>query len=60
MNSPTPVGEDRAYLDFVLGMKQYFATTVYAKLHDQYAGGGQIDQLPAYPLFEWLERNTQK
>ena len=60
MNSPTPVGEDRAYLDFVLGMKQYFATTVYAKLHDQYARGGQINQLPAYPLFEWLERNTQK
>ena len=66
MNSPVPVGEDRAYLDFVLGMKQYFATTVYAKLHDQYASScageskAQIDELPAYPLFEWLERNTQK
>ena len=66
MNSPTPVGEDRAYLDFVLGMKQYFATTVYAKLHEQYAsscaaeGDTRVDQLPAFALFEWLERNTQK
>jgi ubiquinone/menaquinone biosynthesis C-methylase UbiE len=68
VNSPTPVGDDRAYLDFVLGMKQYFATTVYGKLHDQYAsarvregdGGARVDRLPAYPLFEWLERNTQK
>ena len=60
MNSPGPVGEDRAYLDFVLGMKQYFGTNLYSKLHDQYAGGAQIDQLPAYPLFAWLERNTQK
>jgi ubiquinone/menaquinone biosynthesis C-methylase UbiE len=71
VNSPTPVGDDRAYLDFVLGMKQYFATTVYEKLHDQYAsarvrekgqdaGEVRIDRLSAYPLFEWLERNTQK
>jgi ubiquinone/menaquinone biosynthesis C-methylase UbiE len=66
VNSPTPVGEDRAYLDFVLGMKQYFATTVYAKLYDQYAsscaaeGEARVDHLPAFALFEWLERNTQK
>jgi len=60
LSSPAPSGEDRAYLDFVLGMKQYFATTLYAKLHDQYAGSGTLEVLPAYPLFEWLERNTQK
>jgi len=60
LSSPAPVGEDRAYLDFVLGMKQYFATTLYAKLHEQYASSGTLEDLPAYPLFEWLERNTQK
>jgi ubiquinone/menaquinone biosynthesis C-methylase UbiE len=60
VSAPAPVGEDRAYLDFVLGMKQYFATTVYAKLHDQYEAAGAIESLSAYPLFEWLERNTQK
>jgi ubiquinone/menaquinone biosynthesis C-methylase UbiE len=60
VNSPGPVGEDRAYLDFVLGMKQYFATTVYGKLRQHNTDGPQLDELPAYPLFEWLERNTQK
>lgn len=59
MLSPAPVGEDRAYLDFVLGMKHYFATTVYAKLHDQYNASGSLDSA-TYRLFEWLERNTQK
>jgi ubiquinone/menaquinone biosynthesis C-methylase UbiE len=60
VSSPAPAGEDRAYFNFVLGMKQYFATTVYAKLHDQYDAAGAIERLPAYALYEWLERNTQK
>ncbi|MBV8715592.1 MAG: class I SAM-dependent methyltransferase [Chloroflexi bacterium] len=60
VQTPAPAGEDRAYLDFVLGLKQYFATTLYAKLHDQYDAAGSLNELPAYPLFEWLERNTQK
>jgi ubiquinone/menaquinone biosynthesis C-methylase UbiE len=60
VSSPSPAGEDRAYLDFVLGMKQYFGTTLYSTLHEQSAAGAQIDQLRAFPLFEWLERNTQK
>ncbi len=60
VETPAPAGEDRAYLDFVLGLKQYFATTLYAKLHDQYNVDGSLEQVPAYPLFEWLERNTQK
>src|SRR5207245_2539988 len=64
-------GEDRAYLDFVLGLKQYFAGELFAKLHHQYetgaseagvatTAGAHIEPLPSYPLFQWLERNTQK
>jgi ubiquinone/menaquinone biosynthesis C-methylase UbiE len=62
MHSPVPRGDDRAYLDFVLGLKQHFARQVYPTLHAQYAarGDGQLEALPAYPLFGWLERNTQK
>jgi ubiquinone/menaquinone biosynthesis C-methylase UbiE len=60
VSSPAPVGEDRAYLDFVLGMKQYFATVTYPALHAQYDVSGTVDRGPAYSLFEWLERNTQK
>ncbi|MBV9578188.1 MAG: class I SAM-dependent methyltransferase [Chloroflexi bacterium] len=60
MGSPVPVGEDRAYLDFVLGMKRYFATVVYPDLHDQYTAPGAVESLPGYALFGWLERNTQK
>jgi ubiquinone/menaquinone biosynthesis C-methylase UbiE len=55
-----PVGEDRPYLDFVLGMKQYFGTVTYPRLHQQFATSGTIDHSTEYPLFEWLERNTQK
>jgi ubiquinone/menaquinone biosynthesis C-methylase UbiE len=76
VESPAPVGEDRAYLDFVLGLKHYFSTAMYPELHEQYqrhvgetgpppvvdiaAAGAIVEQLPAYPLFQWLERNTQK
>ncbi len=74
--SPDPVGEDRAYLDFVLGLKQHWARTLYPKLCEQYdaavSGPGTptpstidevrpvVEQLPAYPYFGWLERNAQK
>jgi ubiquinone/menaquinone biosynthesis C-methylase UbiE len=68
VEAPAPVGDDRAYLDFVLGLKQHFATAIYPELHRQYeqraqdapAVGAIVQQLPAYPLFQWLERNTQK
>jgi ubiquinone/menaquinone biosynthesis C-methylase UbiE len=61
MQSPVPVGDDRAYLEFVLGLKQHFATSVYPSLRGEYdATGAAIDMLPSYPLFQWLERNTQK
>jgi ubiquinone/menaquinone biosynthesis C-methylase UbiE len=74
--SPDPTGEDRAYLDFVLGLKQHWARSLYPKLHAQYdeaAGqseaarpataeeaGPVVRGLPAYPFFGWLERNAQK
>ena len=76
MHSPVPVNADRAYLDFVLGLKQHFARDVYPSLQKQYeqrlaesgrprptdpdTAGTLIEDLPAYPVFEWLERNTQK
>ncbi|HLZ31383.1 MAG TPA: class I SAM-dependent methyltransferase [Chloroflexota bacterium] len=76
MQPPAPVGEDRAYLDFVLGLKHYFAGELYPRLRQQYEAhanaplarpaadspnpGAIVEQLPAYPLFQWLERNTQK
>jgi ubiquinone/menaquinone biosynthesis C-methylase UbiE len=76
VQSPVPTGEDRAYLDFVLGLKQFFARDVYAALHREYAdlvavsgrprpsdsagAGVLVEQAPAYPIFQWLERNTQK
>jgi ubiquinone/menaquinone biosynthesis C-methylase UbiE len=68
VQAPAPVGDDRAHLDFVLGLKQYFAKTLYPELHRQYAQRAQgaatvaavVEQLPAYSLLQWLERNTQK
>jgi ubiquinone/menaquinone biosynthesis C-methylase UbiE len=65
MRSPVPVGEDRAYLDFVLGMKQYFGTVLYPDLHahcDRHEAHAKslAVETPTYPLFEWLEHNTQK
>ena len=74
--SPDPTGEDRAYLDFVLGLKQHWARTLYPKLREQYDAaldqrgrarpastdevGPIVQRLPAYPFFGWLERNAQK
>ena len=90
MQSPVPVGEDRAYLDFVLGLKQYFCGTLYPELRQAYAArtrlapsgdvilsaakdpqlrraehgaaspSAVVADVPAYRLFQWLERNTQK
>jgi ubiquinone/menaquinone biosynthesis C-methylase UbiE len=62
VESPVPRGEDRAYLEFVLGLKQHFARQLYPTLHAQYdaSGDADLEALPAYPLFGWLERNTQK
>src|SRR5438067_1986068 len=71
--SPDPSGEDRAYLDFVLGLKQHWARTLYPQLREQYdaaigqpgaarpvsveEAGPVVQGLPAYPFFGWLERN---
>jgi ubiquinone/menaquinone biosynthesis C-methylase UbiE len=62
VDSPVPKGEDRAYLDFVLGLKQHFARQLYPTLHAHYEAQGDrnLETLPAYALFGWLERNTQK
>lgn len=62
VESPVPRGEDRAYLEFVLGLRQHFARQLYPTLHAQYDASSHADleALPAYPLFGWLERNTQK
>jgi ubiquinone/menaquinone biosynthesis C-methylase UbiE len=58
VQSPVPRGDDRAYLEFVLGLKQYFARQLYPSMQSQYTGS--LEVLPEYPLFGWLERNTQK
>jgi ubiquinone/menaquinone biosynthesis C-methylase UbiE len=67
-----PRGEDRAHLDFVLGLKQHFARELFPELRAQYDAARQnengsnkptgaiVETLPAYPLFGWLERNSQK
>ena len=70
MESPVPSGEDRGYLDFVLGLKQHFARDVYSTLRRQYEERvadsppsdvrAIVEGLPAYPLLQWLERNSQK
>ncbi|HEX8967559.1 MAG TPA: SAM-dependent methyltransferase, partial [Chloroflexota bacterium] len=76
MQSPQPAGDDRAYLDFVLGLKQHFARDLYPRLRGQYderlrtartsdpaepARTAQVvESLPAYAWFQWLERNPQK
>src|SRR5260221_8278797 len=65
MQSVAPVGEDRAYLEFVLGLKQYFAGEVYPRLRQQYdarvaesgtptpadarAAGTEVGELPTEP-----------
>src|SRR5262245_16735875 len=74
--SPDPTGEDRTYLDFVLGLKQHWARTLYPQLRQQYddvvgqPGAAEpesveeaeavVQRLPGYPFFGWLERNAQK
>jgi len=73
VQSPVPQGEDRAYLDFVLGLKQHFARAAFPELRRQYEQrlaempattsadlAEVVADLPAYPLFQWLERNPQK
>src|SRR5919197_435352 len=75
VTGPEPVGEDRAYLDFVLGLKQYWARRLYPELSQQYlerlrqAGlephtaeeaGPIVEQLPAHAFFGWMERGVQK
>src|SRR5258706_826105 len=65
MQSVAPVGDDRAYLEFVLGLKQYFAGEVYPRLRQQYdarvaesgtptpadarAAGTEVGELPTEP-----------
>lgn len=74
--SPDPAGDDRAYLDFVLGLKQHWARRLYPRLHEQYRtalatqprptpatgeeAGPVVQTLPDYRFFGWLERNPQK
>lgn len=73
--SPEPRGQDRAFLDFVLGLRTYWARRLYPALHAEFAQRVQqaglvpaspdeasavVDSLPTAPLFGWLERNAQK
>jgi ubiquinone/menaquinone biosynthesis C-methylase UbiE len=69
--SPEPKGEDRAFLDFVLGLRTHWATRLYPRLHAEFEQTGSrpatpdeasdiIDALPSAHLFGWLERNAQK
>lgn len=75
LQSPEPLGEDRAYLDFVLGLKQYWSRRLYPRFSQQYAdyitragaaprtaeeAGPIVQTLPANPVFGWLERGIQK
>ena len=73
--TPDPRGDDRAYLDFVLGLKQYWARKLYPRLRQQYedrlaaagrpepstaeAAGPVVESLPGHPFFGWMERNPQ-
>jgi ubiquinone/menaquinone biosynthesis C-methylase UbiE len=74
--SPDPVGDDRAYLDFVLGLRTYWARGMYPSLKSDYdaqvarASKGTprsaeeaaplVELLPRYPFFGWIERGSQK
>ena len=73
LESPQPVGEDRAYLDFVLGLKQYWSRQLYPELHREYCqrvadpvpmtaeeAGPVIEDLPSHAFFGWMERGVQK
>jgi ubiquinone/menaquinone biosynthesis C-methylase UbiE len=76
VRSPAPLGEDRAYLDFVLGLRTFWARRLYPSLRRDYearllASGAAaprttdeaaavVEALPGYSLFGWMERNVQK
>jgi ubiquinone/menaquinone biosynthesis C-methylase UbiE len=73
LESPDPVGEDRAYLDFVLGLKQYWSRQLYPELGREYServgnsvprtaeeAGPIIEGLPSHAFFGWMERGVQK
>lgn len=71
-----PVPEDtRRRIDFVLGLRHHWATTLFRALRAQYeaavaAKGSRprtgeeaapiVEALPLYPTFAWYERNIQK
>ena len=74
--SATPAADERAAIDFLFGLRSYWAKRMYPTLRAQYeaklAGEGRepprdadaalpiIEQLPLYPWFGWFERNVQK
>jgi ubiquinone/menaquinone biosynthesis C-methylase UbiE len=74
--SPDPAGDDRAYLDFVLGLKQHWAHRLYPQLHTEYRAalsersgpqpttgeeaGRIVEGLPSNRFFGWMERGPQK
>jgi ubiquinone/menaquinone biosynthesis C-methylase UbiE len=74
--TPEPRGEDRAYLEFTLGLKQHWARRLYPRLRERYEGllatarrpepstaeaaGPIVESLPEYSFFGWMERNPQK
>lgn len=73
LQSPEPTGEDRAYLDFVLGLKQYWARELYPELRREYServgattprtaeeASRIIEDLPSHAFFGWMERGVQK
>jgi ubiquinone/menaquinone biosynthesis C-methylase UbiE len=73
VESPELVGEDRAYLEFVLGLKQYWSRQLYPELRREYAervvgraprtaeeAGSLIEGLPSHTFFGWMERAVQK
>lgn len=74
--SPEPAGDDRAYLDFVLGLRTYWARGMYPALKAEYdaqLGRAErpaprdaeqaapiVESLARYPFFGWTERSAQK
>ena len=71
-----PVPEEvRRRIDFVLGLRHHWATTLFRALRAQYErsvaaapkkprsgeeAGPIVEALPLYPAFAWYERNIQK
>ena len=73
--SPEPRGDDRAYLNFVLGLRTHWARRLYPALEQEYDARVRpeaarprsaeeaapfVEALPLYPWFGWVERNAQK